>query len=132
MAHTFKREKQALQTRFYIGALPRQKKSVERIQHSQESLRASPGVIAFTQNHRQVEEARVYGRSPYWSNCPRVHGLSPEQEAIFIAFRKHTLLPLNDSLYALKATIPQFTAVPFIGVGSVTISASWLRSKATS
>jgi transposase InsO family protein len=32
-----------------------------------------------------------------------------EQEAIAIAFRKHTLLPLDDCLYALQATIPQLT-----------------------
>jgi hypothetical protein len=30
-----------------------------------------------------------------------------EQEAIIVAFRKHTLLPLDDCLYALQATIPQ-------------------------
>jgi transposase InsO family protein len=32
-----------------------------------------------------------------------------EQEAIIVAFRKHTLLPLDDCLYALQATIPQLT-----------------------
>jgi hypothetical protein len=35
--------------------------------------------------------------------------LSIEQEAIIVAFRKHTLLPLDDCLYALQATIPQLT-----------------------
>ena len=35
--------------------------------------------------------------------------LSEEQEAIVVAFRKHTLLPLDDCLYALQATIPQLT-----------------------
>lgn len=32
--------------------------------------------------------------------------LSPEQEAIAGAFRRHTLLALDDCLYALQATIP--------------------------
>ena len=32
--------------------------------------------------------------------------LSVEQEAIIVAFRKHTLLPLDDCLYAHPATIP--------------------------
>lgn len=32
--------------------------------------------------------------------------LSPEEEALCVAFRKHTLLPLDDCLYALQATIP--------------------------
>ena len=35
--------------------------------------------------------------------------LAVEQEAIIVAFRKHTLLPLDDCLYALEATIPQLT-----------------------
>ena len=32
--------------------------------------------------------------------------LSPEEEALVIAFRRHTPLPLDDCLYALQATIP--------------------------
>ncbi len=35
--------------------------------------------------------------------------LSIEEEAIVVAFRRHTLLPLDDSLYALQATIPHLT-----------------------
>jgi hypothetical protein len=35
--------------------------------------------------------------------------LSVEEEAIVVAFRKHTLLPLDDCLYALQATIPHLT-----------------------
>jgi hypothetical protein len=35
--------------------------------------------------------------------------LTVKQEAILVAFRKHTLLPLDDCLYALEATIPQLT-----------------------
>jgi hypothetical protein len=31
------------------------------------------------------------------------------EEALAIALRKHTLLPLNDCLYALQATIPHLT-----------------------
>ncbi|GAA4355648.1 hypothetical protein GCM10023185_18680 [Hymenobacter saemangeumensis] len=33
--------------------------------------------------------------------------LTAEQEAIAVAFRRHTLLALDDCLYALQATIPQ-------------------------
>ncbi len=40
---------------------------------------------------------------------PRSTTLSEEEEAIIVAFRKHTLLPLDDCLYALQATIPQLT-----------------------
>jgi len=35
--------------------------------------------------------------------------LSPEEEALIVAFRKHTLLPLDDCLYALQASIPHLT-----------------------
>ena len=35
--------------------------------------------------------------------------LSSKEEAIIVAFRKHTLLPLHDCLYALQATIPHLT-----------------------
>ena len=35
--------------------------------------------------------------------------LAVEQEAIAVAFRQHTLLLLNDCLYALQATIPQLS-----------------------
>jgi transposase InsO family protein len=35
--------------------------------------------------------------------------LTPEEEAIAVAFRRHTLLALDDCLYALQATIPHLT-----------------------
>src|SRR5262249_33579453 len=40
---------------------------------------------------------------------PRSTVLSAEEEALAVAFRKHTLLPLDDCLYALQATIPHLT-----------------------
>ncbi len=35
--------------------------------------------------------------------------LTAEQEATVVAFRRHTLLPLDDCLYALQATVPHLT-----------------------
>ena len=35
--------------------------------------------------------------------------LTVEEEAVIVAFRRHTLLPLDDCLYALQATIPHLT-----------------------
>ena len=35
--------------------------------------------------------------------------LSPEEEAMCFTFRRHTLLPLYDCLYALQATIPHLS-----------------------
>jgi hypothetical protein len=46
---------------------------------------------------------------PTGPKAPRSSILSAEQEAIIVAFRRHTLLPLDDCLYALQPTIPQLT-----------------------
>jgi transposase InsO family protein len=35
--------------------------------------------------------------------------LTLEEEALIVAFRRHTLLPLDDCLYALQATLPHLT-----------------------
>ena len=76
------------------------------IQHSQESLNVL---------------AKQYGINPKtvakWRKCDFVHDapmgpkepastvLKPEEEAMCVAFRRHTLLPLDDCLYALQPTI---------------------------
>lgn len=40
---------------------------------------------------------------------PKSTVLSFEEEAVIVAFRRHTLLPLDDCLYALQPTIPRLT-----------------------
>src|SRR5262249_55773918 len=35
--------------------------------------------------------------------------LPADEEAVIVAFRRHTLLPLDDCLYTLQATIPHLT-----------------------
>jgi transposase InsO family protein len=40
---------------------------------------------------------------------PRSTVLSKAEEALAVAFRRHTLLPLDDCLYTLQATIPHLT-----------------------
>jgi hypothetical protein len=40
---------------------------------------------------------------------PRSTVLSADEEAVIVAFRRHTLLPLDDCLYALQATVPHLT-----------------------
>ncbi|MBV8281615.1 MAG: IS481 family transposase [Candidatus Eremiobacteraeota bacterium] len=47
--------------------------------------------------------------APMGPKAPRSTVLSIEEEAIAVAFRRHTLLPLDDCLYALQATIPHLT-----------------------
>ena len=44
------------------------------------------------------------GQTPPWPTT-----LTIEEEAVVVAFRRHTLLPLDDCLYALQATIPHLT-----------------------
>ena len=46
---------------------------------------------------------------PMGPGNPRSSVLTIAEEALCVAFRKHTLLPLDDCLYALQATIPHLT-----------------------
>lgn len=46
---------------------------------------------------------------PTGSKEARSTVLSLEDEAVIVAFRRHTLLPLDDCLYALQPTIPHLT-----------------------
>ena len=80
------------------------------IQHSQASLRA----LARRYGINQKTVAKWKRRSsvadlPTGPRDPRSTVLSVEDEAIIVAFRRHTLLPLDDCLYALQATIPHLT-----------------------
>jgi transposase InsO family protein len=80
------------------------------IQHSQESLRA----LAKRHGINQKTVAKWKRRSttadlPTGPKDPKSTSLSIEDEAIVVAFRKHTLLPLDDYLYSLQATIPHLT-----------------------
>jgi hypothetical protein len=50
--------------------------------------------------------------APTFIRRPREAGstvLGKQEEALIVAFRKNTLLPLDDCLYALQATVPQLT-----------------------
>lgn len=49
------------------------------------------------------------GDQPTGPRQPRSTTLSVDEEAIVIAFRRRTLLPLDDCLYALQPTIPHLT-----------------------
>ena len=80
------------------------------IQHSQESLR----VLARRHGINQKTVAKWKKRTstadlPTGPKEAKSTVLTVEQEAIIVAFRRHTLLPLDDCLYALQATIPGLT-----------------------
>ena len=80
------------------------------IQHSQASIRTlaerygiNPKTVAKWKRRTHVADA------PMGPKDPGSTILSKEEEAIIVAFRKHTLLPLDDCLYALQSTIPRLT-----------------------
>ena len=80
------------------------------IQHSQESLRAlakrygvNPKTVRKWKGRSSVADMRT------GPTQPRSTVLSGEEEAIVVAFRRHTLLSLDDCLYALQPTIPHLT-----------------------
>jgi transposase InsO family protein len=80
------------------------------IQHSQASLRALAKRYGINQKTVRKWKARdCVADLRTGPKEPRSTVLSVEEEAIVIAFRRHTLLPLDDCLYALQATIPRLT-----------------------
>src|SRR3954453_16003011 len=77
------------------------------IQHSQESLRSlaqrhgiNPKTVAKWKKRPSVQDERTGPKQPHSTV------LSSEEEAVIVAFRRHTLLPLDDCLYALQAPLP--------------------------
>ena len=80
------------------------------IQHSQESLRALAKRYGINQKTvAKWKRRKTVTDLPTGPKEPKSTVLSIEQEAIIVAFRKHTLLPLDDCLYALQPTIPHLT-----------------------
>jgi transposase InsO family protein len=80
------------------------------IQYSQESLRSlarrdgiNPKTVAKWKRRSSVSDL------PTGPKEPRSTVLTVEEEAVVVAFRRHTLLPLDDCLYALQPTIPHLT-----------------------
>ena len=80
------------------------------IQARQESVSAaakrygiSPTTVQKWRSHETSTDARMGAKEPHSTV------LSLEEEAVIVAFRRHTLLPLDDCLYALQPTIPHLT-----------------------
>src|SRR3982750_2308694 len=80
------------------------------IEHSQDGLRVlakrhslNPKMVAKWKKRPSVQDERTGPKQP------RSTVLSIEEEAIIVAFRRHTLLPLDDCLYALQPTLPHLT-----------------------
>jgi len=80
------------------------------IQLRQESVRAaakrygiSPTTVQKWRDRDTTADAAMGPKEP------RSTVLTPQEEAIVVAFRRHTLLPLDDCLYGLQPTIPHLT-----------------------
>ena len=80
------------------------------IQRSKASLQAlsdrygiNPKTVAKWRTRTSLEDGRMGPK------VPRSTVLSVDEETLIVAFRRHTLLPLDDCLYALQATIPHLT-----------------------
>ena len=77
------------------------------IQHSQASLRSLAKRYGINQKTVAKWKKRTsVADRPTGPREPASTVLSAEGEAVIVAFRRHTLLPLDDCLYALQATIP--------------------------
>ncbi len=80
------------------------------IQNSKESIAKladryalNPKTVSKWKKRTHLHDAKMGPKSP------KSTVLSREEEAIIVAFRKHTLLPLDDCLYALLSSIPHLT-----------------------
>ncbi|MFN8874268.1 MAG: IS481 family transposase [Brevundimonas sp.] len=80
------------------------------IQRSQASLSTlsrelgiNPKTVAKWRKRATVEDLKT------GPTAPRSTVLTEAEEAMVVAFRRHTLLPLDDCLYALQPSIPQLT-----------------------
>jgi len=78
------------------------------IQHSQANLRTLAkryGINPVVKWKKRTSVADL----PTGPRQARSTVLSVEEEAVIVAFRRYTLLPLDDCLYALQPTIPHLT-----------------------
>ncbi len=80
------------------------------IQRSQASLSTlsrelgiNPKTVAKWRKRATVEDLKTGPKAPHSTT------LSEAEEAMVVAFRRHTLLPLDDCLYALQPSIPHLT-----------------------
>ena len=102
------------------------------IQHRQESLRhlakhygIHPKTVAKWRKRASVADL------PTGPKEPKSSVLSADEEAIIVAFRRHTLLPLDDCLYALGDDPDPDAVIPAIAAFSAMASAGCRRSRAT-
>lgn len=80
------------------------------IQNSEESVKALSDRLGL--NHKTVlkwKSRDFVHDMPMGPKDPHSTVLTREEEAICVAFRKHSLLPLDDCLFALREQIPHLS-----------------------
>lgn len=80
------------------------------IQHSQASIASL--AAQYDLNSKTVakwKKRSFVHDAPMGPKAIRSTVLTPEEEALIVSFRRHTLLSLDDCLYALQATLPHLT-----------------------
>ena len=102
--------KEALWARFLHGSATTTEAIRRAIQNSEESLRALAKRYGINQKTVAKWKKRTsVADVPTGPKNPSSTVLTIEEEAMIVAFRRHTLLPLDDCLYALQPTIPNLT-----------------------
>ena len=122
-------ELEALWDRFSTAAPPRQRRSVRcpagdcaaiaekgALQRSEERLRALARRYSISPTTVQKWRKReVVTDRPMGPTEPHSSVLSIEQEAVIVAFRRHSLLPLDDCLYARDPASDAVVLAPCVG-----------------
>ena len=82
------------------AAIQRSKASIQALS---ERYGINPKTVAKWRKRASLEDQTMRPKAPHSTT------LSADEETLIVAFRRHTLLPLDDCLYALQATVPHLT-----------------------
>ena len=83
------------------------RRAIQRSEASVRALAQRHGISPTTvQKWRKRDTTADAAMGPKLAQSPV---LTSEQEAMIVAFRRHTLMPLDDCLYALQPSIPELT-----------------------
>ena len=100
------------------------------IQNSKESVKALSERLGLNYKTVLKWKSRDFVHDmPMGPKNPHSTVLTREEEAVCVAFRKHSLLPLDDCLFALREQIRTFRARRCIGFFSATGSANCLKMR---
>jgi len=73
------------------------------------ALDAEPGAWDQPEDGGELAEAGDGRGFEDWAESPLLHDLIQAEEAAVVAFWRHTLLPVDDCLYALQPSIQHLT-----------------------